>query len=420
MFKKNNDIYYEKLKGNKATLNIKDFIVLKGEEQYKLIEDTLNKMYENNVEVTKKYVNKIINGIYSNGNLDIFLPHNLHIEKLDKNVVFSFKKHRNPMIFVIFALLFALLVGLATYLGVIAYHSRDLNIDLNGDGIADLNIDLDGDGICDINCDSNGDKRPDYNIDYRGNRKSLFNVKDKDGNIINRINIDKDGDGICDLNCDVNGDNWPDTNLDFNNTGLATVNVDKNNDKVPELNIDTDGDMISNVNIDKDNDGLCDYNCIYVASKDGKLDIGNDSVNEGSAALIIRYEDMSGAKTVNVFPDDQKGDVTTKIPDIKFSVENYSNDTIYYDINWANIVNTFESQNFWFKVLSTNGGYSTEYKVAPFSSGVLASHIAIPADTKQEYTISFTLHGTGGEQNYDQGKVFQGRVLVELEMDKDK
>ena len=34
MFKKNNDIYYEKLKGNKATLNIKDFIVLKGEEQY--------------------------------------------------------------------------------------------------------------------------------------------------------------------------------------------------------------------------------------------------------------------------------------------------------------------------------------------------------------------------------------------------
>ena len=32
----------------------------------------------------------------------------------------------------------------------------------------------------------------------------------------------------------------------------------------------------------------------------------------------------------------------------------------------------------------------------------------------QDYTISFRLHGTGSEQNYDQGKKFKGRVAVEL------
>ena len=44
--------------------------------------------------------------------------------------------------------------------------------------------------------------------------------------------------------------------------------------------------------------------------------------------------------STNIFPDDQEGDVTTKVPDLLMSVENYSNDTLYYDLKWTNIVNT--------------------------------------------------------------------------------
>lgn len=414
MSKKSEEELYEKLKGNKASLNTKDFILLKADEQYKLAEETLNKMYENNVKISKRNINKIIDSVYDNNNVDIFLPHNLHIQKIDNKLVFSFKKHRNPMIFVSFTLGIALLIGFATYLGVLAFHSKDLNIDINGDGIADLNIDLNGDGICDINCDIDDDKKPDLNIDYMGNRKALFNIKNIDGTIINPTNQDLDNDGICDLNCDYNEDGWPEVNLDFTNSGKAQVNVDIKKDKLPELNLDTNKDMIPDLNIDKDNDGLCDENCIYVATKDGQLNVGEGLITEGTAALIIRYQDTALAESTNIFPDDQEGDVTTKVPDLLMSVENYSNDTLYYDLKWTNIVNTFTSQNFWFKVASTNGGYTQDYKTAPFTNSNIATRIAIPSHTIQEYTISFTLHGTGEEQNYDQGRMFKGRVIVEL------
>ena len=41
---------------NKETINIKEFMLLKSGEQDKLIEETLNNMYENNVEITKKHI----------------------------------------------------------------------------------------------------------------------------------------------------------------------------------------------------------------------------------------------------------------------------------------------------------------------------------------------------------------------------
>ncbi len=43
---------------NKETINIKEFMLQKSGEQDKLITDTLDKIYEGNVEVTKKHLEK--------------------------------------------------------------------------------------------------------------------------------------------------------------------------------------------------------------------------------------------------------------------------------------------------------------------------------------------------------------------------
>ena len=46
---------------NKETINIKEFMLQKSGEQDKLITDTLDKIYEGNVEVTKKHLEKVLN-----------------------------------------------------------------------------------------------------------------------------------------------------------------------------------------------------------------------------------------------------------------------------------------------------------------------------------------------------------------------
>ena len=93
---------------------------------------------------------------------------------------------------------------------------------------------------------------------------------------------------------------------------------------------------------------------------------------------------------------------------------NKTNEDLYYNIYWTEVENTFETDNFWTMITSTNNGYKVNWKTAPKQNGLEASRIKISPQSKQEYTASFTLHGTGEEQNIDQGKVFKGRLLIEL------
>ena len=76
--------------------------------------------------------------------------------------------------------------------------------------------------------------------------------------------------------------------------------------------------------------------------------------------------------------------------------------------------NTFESTNFWYRVASDNNGFNQDWITAPKTDSVFANRIAIAPNVTQTYHISFTLHGTGEEQNYDQGKIFDGQVSIEL------
>lgn len=400
---------------NKETINIKEFMLQKSGEQDKLITDTLDKIYEGNVEVTKKHLEKVLNVAFDNKDNETYLPHSLCVKKDGNKLIFAFKK-KNTALIILFLLGFLFIAGFATFTGVQFLAKEKLNIDLNGDGIADLNIDLDDDGLCDINCDTNDDGKPDKNIDYRGNRKQIFNVlvENKD-TLFNEMN-QMDENGKCKLNCDTNNDGWPDTNIDIDGDGKADLNIDIDNNGLPDLNIDTNGDGVADINIDDDGDGKCDRLCASVSdNKGGMTTIGGGNVNIDTASLIVAFESGADINVSNLYPDDQNDpDVNTTVPDVKFTIINTTSKALHYNLDWINVENTFTSGNFMTKIFGDNGGYKADWASAPTTNNRFANNIEIPAYTTQNYVLSFKLRGIGTEQNFDQGKIFKGRVAVDI------
>ena len=400
---------------NKETINTKEFMLLKSGEQDKLITDTLDKIYEGNVEVTKKHLEKVLNVAFDNKDNETYLPHSLCVKKDGNKLIFAFKK-KNTALIILFLLGFLFIAGFATFTGVQFLAKEKLNIDLNDDGIADLNIDLDDDGLCDINCDTHDDGKPDENIDYRGNRKPTFNVLvENQEKLFNEMN-QMDENGKCKLNCDTNNDGWPDTNIDIDGDGKADLNIDIDNNGLPDLNIDTNGDGVADINIDDDGDGKCDRLCASVSdNKGGMTTIGGGNVNIDTAALIVAFESGDDINISNLYPDDQNDpDVNTIVPDVKFTIINTTSKAIHYNLDWIKVENTFTSGNFMTKIFGDNGGYKADWASAPTTNNRFANNIEIPAYTTQNYVLSFKLRGIGTEQNFDQGKTFKGRVAVDL------
>lgn len=400
---------------NKETINTKEFMLLKSGEQDKLITDTLDKIYEGNVEVTKKHLEKVLNVAFDNKDNETYLPHSLCVKKDGNKLIFAFKK-KNTALIILFLLGFLFIAGFATFTGVQFLAKEKLNIDLNGDGIADLNIDLDDDGLCDINCDTNDDGTPDENIDYRGNRKPTFNVLvENQEKLFNEMN-QMDENGKCKLNCDTNKDGWPDTNIDIDGDGKADLNIDIDNNGLPDLNIDTNGDGVADINIDDDGDGKCDRLCASVSdNKGGMTTIGGGNVNIDTAALIVAFESGDDINISNLYPDDQNDpDVNTTVPDVKFTIINTTSKAIHYNLDWIKVENTFTSGNFMTKIFGDNGGYKADWASAPTTNNRFANNIEIPAYTTQNYVLSFKLRGIKAEQNFDQGKTFKGRVAVDI------
>lgn len=294
-----------------------------------------------------------------------------------------------------------------------------MNQDLDGDGIADLNIDLDDDGICDINCDTDKDGLPDRNIDYHNNRKPKFNVLMDDDTLFNPVNQDTNNDGKCDINCDSNADGWPDYNIDYDGDGEIDLDRDTNNDGIKDLDLDFNGDGVCDLNCDDDKDNLCDRNCATIditGNGGGTSQEGDGDYGLSSANLIVIFESRNNVVAENIYPDDQEeGEgINTTVPDLVFTVENTTNRTLTYNLGWLINSNTFETDNFWYRVVSDNGGFNQSWITAPFETTDFATNVEIAPNTTQTYRISFTLHGTGEEQNIDQGKVFDAEVTLEL------
>lgn len=402
---------------NREIINLKEFMLLDSKKQDELIKDTLDKMYESDVKVTQKMMDKILNVAFDSKNIESYVQDSLVVEKDNSRLIFYFRKRNNLGLILLFLLAFLFIGGFATYTGVIFLNKASLNIDLDGDGIADLNIDLYDKGICDINCDTNKDNKPDRNIDFRGNRKPIFNVILEDGTIFNPTN-QVDENGKCLINCDTNGDGWPDLNIDYDGDGKIDLDRDIDGDGIRDLDIDLNGDGVCDLNCDEDKDNVCDKFCSNVTIENNGGGTSNSTGNNGidftAASLIIMFDSTDEIVADSIFPDDQPAPANTKIPNLKFSVENTTDDYLYYTINWENVYNTFESTNFWVKVSGDNGGYNKDWSTAPFEDSAMVERVAIAPRSKQNYVLSFTLHGTGESQNYDQGKIFRGNVTVDL------
>ena len=102
---------------------------------------------------------------------------------------------------------------------------------------------------------------------------------------------------------------------------------------------------------------------------------------------------------------------------IKFKIFNRSSVTLHYDLKWVDVENTFTSGNFWYKVTSDLGyssplGQNNGYGSAPTKEEFIATNIPIEPNATHNYTINLTLHGIHGNQNFDQGKVFKGKIQV--------
>ncbi len=403
---------------NREVIDLKEFLLLNAKKQDELIKKTLDIMYEEKVEVTQKHVDKVLNICFDAQDNEVYLPKSLKVEKNSSKLYFYFDDKSGIGLILLFLLAFLFLGGFATYTGVQYLGKIQMNQDLDGDGIADLNIDLDDDGICDINCDTDKDGKPDRNIDFHNNRKPVFNVQMDDGTVFNPTNQDTDDDGVCDINCDTNDDGWPDLNIDYDGDGKVDFDQDIDGDGVKDVNLDLDGDGVCDLNCDEDGDGVCDRNCANIEIDDnggGTSQEGNGGVDFDTASLVVIFESQNNVVADNIYPDDQAGQgVNTEIEDLVFTVQNTTNRVLYYDMSWIVNQNTFESTNFWYRINSTNNGYNLAWTTAPGDDSLIASRIEIAPNTTQTYTVSFTLHGTGENQNYDQGKIFDGSIDIEL------
>lgn len=410
--------------GNKI-INIEDLNKLSVEEQGKFFEDTFDKIYSGEeIESLRKYSLRCIKLTCDPKDNKIHLPYGVIVEKKGSKLIVRVSQAKN--IFLITLLVTVLLLALlaSSYSAINYALIKNLNKDLDGDGIADINLDLNNDRTAEVNIDTNNDDKPDVNIDYKANRKPVFNI-DTTGNgapNYNLINIDLNEDGLCDLNCDLNDDGWPDLNLDLDGDGIADIEIDSDNDREANLNFDMDTDMVCDLHCDTDNDLICDKYCLTSEDLENVIPVNNGtSMNVGNSKrqlkageLVLEYEDDNNIYVTDIYPDDQPYFVQ-EIPPKIFRVYNRSSLYVSYNLRWKVDINDYESENFKYKVTSTLNGANLDWTTAPFEDSVLKTEIIIAPYTTQEYQVDFKLQGVGGNQDYDQGKIFSGHIEIYLD-----
>ena len=314
----------------------------------------------------------------------------------------------------------------------------DNNIDIDGDGKPDINI-TDGNGKCVKNCDTNGDGKPDNLIEINDN---IYTIRD--------VNIDIDYDGVCDTNCDINYDLFPDINIDTNGDIVPDINIDFDHDGKPDFNIDSDGDGKPDINIDIYGIGECNFNCqqnngrlinpVDNSSKctkncdtngdglpDINVDINNDGVcdfncNNGQTKIDKNgnylIDDKEKMASVDIENNDEYDFLILNSLDIKaesidpgwnaFYIITIKNDTysaVAYNLEWQNVTNTFSVYNLEYSITRNNTNY-IDNQAAPYKAEILKSALLIRPKTTIKYMVNMEWKETGTNQNVDSGKTF--------------
>ena len=303
------------------------------EDQEKYFEKIFDKIYsDEEIESLRKYALRCIKLTCDPKDNKIHLPYGVVVEKKKNEIIIKVYQNRHLLLLLIFFTILLLSIVGASYSAVNYSIIKNLNKDIDGDGIPDINLDLNYDRKAEINIDTNRDDKPNLNIDYKGNRKAIFNVDtNNDGkpdfNLINQL----DEKGKCYLNCDTNNDGWPDINLDLDGDGIADMEIDTDNDGRPDLNFDMNGDMTCDLHCDTTGDLKCDKYCLKSDELDNLDPVKNGtSQNVGlkdrvvkSGELVLEYEDQNEIVVDEIYPDDQPY-YNEKVPPKKFKVTNKS------------------------------------------------------------------------------------------------
>lgn len=413
-----------KSKVRTQVIKLEELEKLSVEKQEKYFEDVFDKIYSGEeIESLRKYALRCIKLTCDPKDNKIHLPYGVMVQKKKDELIIKVYDNKQWFLFLLFItlLIFAILGSIYS---CINYNIiKNLNKDIDGDGIPDINLTMKNPRVAEINIAKNNSKKPILNIDYKGNRKKIFNVdRNHDGkpdfNLINQ----KDENGVCYLNCDIDGDGWPDINLDLDGDGIADMEIDTDGDKRPDLNFDMNGDMVCDLHCDTNHDNKCDEFCLTSdeiknvdpVNSGTSTNIGNKDLTIKSGQLVLEYEDDNTVFITDIYPDDQPN-YTQKIPTKRFKVTNRSGLIIQYNLRWVVNINDYETDNFKYKITSTSNGANFDFRTAPKLTSPIATKILIPAYTTQEYAVDFNLQGTGGRQNEDQGRTFSGHIEIYLD-----
>ncbi len=406
-------------------IKLEELEKLSVEKQEKYFEDVFDKIYSGKeIESLRKYALRCIKLTCDPKNNRIHLPYGVMVQKKDTELIIKVYQNRHWFLLLLFiTLLFLAILG-SSYSWINYSIIKNLNKDIDGDGIADINLDLNNDRIAEINIDTNRNDIPDINIDYKGNRKPVFNIDtNHNGKVdFNLINIDTNHDGKCDINCDKNKDGWPDINLDLDGDGKVDMEIDTDGDGRADLNFDMDGDMKCDLHCDTTGDLKCDKYCLSSEEVDNvdpsnsgtSTNVGNNNMTIKAGELVLEYEDDNTVFITDIYPDDQPN-YTQNIPTKKFRVTNKSSLYIMYNLRWVVSLNDYVTDNFKYKITSTLNGANFDFRTAPKTTSPVATEIIIPPFSTQEYSVDFKLQGTGGRQNEDQGKTFSGHLEIYLD-----
>ena len=128
------------------------------------IKKVLEDIYKDNLKVNRKHVMKVISLTLSTADDYTYLPHNLKVSKQKLTLKFEVADKKGVGMGLILLAFWGLIFSIvgASYAGVYYWSIKDLNKDIDGDGIADINIDIDGDKKADINIDTDKDNKLQY------------------------------------------------------------------------------------------------------------------------------------------------------------------------------------------------------------------------------------------------------------------
>lgn len=97
-----------------------------------------------------------------------------------------------------------------------------------------------------------------------------------------------------------------------------------------------------------------------------------------------------------------------------FTVENTGETTVFYNIVFTDLVNSFVNPNdLVYELISSTGGANKIQTVAPTENNTaIASHIRIGEGEKHEYTLNITFLKTDEDQSRNMNKTFSTKVII--------